>query len=110
MVATVDGIDGPLNRVKFNGYFLFNAFTLMNSAAINTINSGFVAYNNFAQNDGSKVPTMLRVKGTLPSTPNFHRVCIFFDKLLPFFSNYHNGDIFCKTTDPLSLCRYEKGA
>ncbi|TXH54949.1 MAG: hypothetical protein E6Q89_07300 [Bacteroidia bacterium] len=32
MIATVDGIDGPLNRMKFNGYFLINGFTLMNSA------------------------------------------------------------------------------
>ena len=46
MIATVDGIDGPLNRMKFNGYFLINGFTLVNSAAINTLNSGFVAYSH----------------------------------------------------------------
>jgi hypothetical protein len=110
MIATVDGIDGPLNRMTFNGYFLINAFTLMSSSAINTINSGFVAYAHTLQLDGSKVPTMLRIKGTTPSITNFNTLCIFFDELSPFFSNYYNGDIYCKTTDTSSKCKYIRGA
>lgn len=110
MIATVDGIDGPLNRMKFNGYFLINGFTLVNSAAINTLNSGFVAYSHTSQLDGSQIPTLLRAKGTIAGATNFNRFCIFFDKLEPFFSNYHNGDIYCKSTDATSKCKYVKGA
>jgi hypothetical protein len=110
MIATVDGIDGPLNRMTFNGYFLFNGFTMMNSAAINTINSGYVGYSHAAQMDGSIVPTMIRAKGTIAGTTNFYAFCVFFDNLSPFFSNYHNGDIYCQTTDPSNKCKYRKGA
>lgn len=81
MIATVDGIDGPLNRMKFNGYFFINGFTLMNSAAISTINYGYVAYSHAAQLDGSHVPTLIRAKGTIPGATNFNSLCIFFDKL-----------------------------
>jgi|688.fasta_scaffold197013_2 hypothetical protein len=110
MIATVDGIDGPLNRMTFNGYFLYNGFTMMNSAVINTVNSGFVAYSHTSQLDGSTVPTMMRVKGTIASTTNFYALCIFFDQLAPYFSNYHNSDIYCQTTDPINKCKYKKGA
>lgn len=110
MIATVDGIDGPLNRMKFNGYFLINGFTMINSAAIATLNSGFVAYSHTTQLDGSQIPTLLRVKGTIAGATNFNTFCIFVDKLEPFFSNYHNGDIYCKTTNPSSKCKYFKGA
>lgn len=110
MIATVDGIDGPMNRMVYNGYFLINGFTMMNSAAINTINLGYVGYAHTVQMDGSKVPTMLRFKGTIPSVANYDKLYIFFDKLAPFFSNLHNGDIYCQTTDPSSKCKYFKGA
>lgn len=110
MIATVDGIDGPLNRMTFNGYFLFNGFTLKASSRISTLNAGYVAYNSVNQMDGSFVPTMLRVKGVLPPITNFYSVNIFFDQLTPFFSNYYNGDIYCKTTDPIPNCKYFKGA
>ncbi len=43
MIATVDGIDGPLNKMKFNGFFLINSFTMVNTL-INTINYGFMNY------------------------------------------------------------------
>lgn len=110
MIATVDGIDGPMNRMTYNGYFLINGFTMMNSAAINTVNSGYVGYANAVQMDGSKVPTMLRVKGVLPTITNFYQLCIFFDVLTPFFSNLHNGDVYCQTTDTISKCKYVMGA
>lgn len=110
MIATVDGIDGPLNRMTFNGYFLFNGFTLKNSDRIATLNAGYVAYSLNNPMDGSLVPTLLRVKGYLPSVTNFYSLNIFFDQLAPYFSNYYNGDIFCKTTDPVSKCKYFKGA
>lgn len=98
MIATVDGIDGPLNRMTFNGYFLFNGFTLKAADRITTLNAGFVAYNSVNQMDGSSVPTLLRVKGVLPAITNFYSVNIFFDQLSPFFSNLYNGDIYCRTT------------
>lgn len=110
MIATVDGIDGPLNRMTFNGYFLFNGFTLKNSDRIATLNAGYVAYSLNNPMDGSLVPTLLRVKGYLPSVTNFYSLNIFFDQLAPYFSNYYNGDIFCKTTDPVSKCKYFKGS
>lgn len=81
MIATVDGIDGPLNRMKFNGYFLINSFTMMNTAEITTVNCGYVAYSHTTQMDGSQVPTMLRIRGTLPSITNFHTLNLYFDKL-----------------------------
>jgi hypothetical protein len=28
MVATVDGIDGPMNKMKYNGFWLINSFTM----------------------------------------------------------------------------------
>lgn len=79
MIATVDGIDGPLNKMKFNGYFLINSFTMMNTAQITTVNSGMVAYSYSNYIDGSQVPTMLRIKGTLPVISNFNTLNLYFD-------------------------------
>ena len=106
MIATIDGIDGPLNMITYNGYFLINAFTLMSSQKLGTISSGFVAYNHNTQMDGSKVPTMLRVKGSIAGATNFHTLNIFFDELTPFFENYYNGDVFCHSTDGAPYCRF----
>ena len=76
-----------------------------------TINSGYVGYAHTTQMDGSKVPTMLRIKGNTAATvTNFYSLCLFFDILAPYFSNLHNGDIYCQTTDPISKCKYYKGA
>jgi hypothetical protein len=59
--------------------------------------------------DGSKVPTMLRIKGTITDSTNFDSLSIFFDKMIPFFSNYYTGDIFCKSTDATSSCKFNRG-
>ena len=88
MVATVDGINGPQNTMTYNGYFLINGFT--QSAPLNTVNMGFVNYQSSTAMDGSQVPTLLRIKGTLPAA-NFDSLVVFFDTLTPFFSNKHAG-------------------
>jgi hypothetical protein len=64
MIATVDGIDGPMNRMKYNGFFLINSFTMLDTL-IGTLNYGFVNYQSVSPMDGSKVPTMLRIKGSI---------------------------------------------
>ena len=64
MIATIDGINGPQNRITYNGYFLINGFTQVATAA-GTLNMGFVNYQSSSAMDGSKVPTMLRIKGTV---------------------------------------------
>ena len=110
MIATVDGIDGPLNRLTYNGYFLINAFTLMPENDLTTISTGFVGYAHTVQTDGSKVPTMLRLKGSIAGTTNFNTLNIFFDELTPFFENEYAGDIFCYSTDGAPFCKYEEGA
>jgi hypothetical protein len=102
MIATVDGIDGPLNRIQYNGFFLINSFTMMDTAmatADGTLNYGFVNVDSTSPMDGSKVPMMLRVKGNVADSTNFDSLSIFFDKLTPFYSNYYTGDIFCHSTD-----------
>ena len=53
MIATTDGIDGPLNKITHNGFFLINAFTMMNDLTLGTLNVGFVAYSHSSQMDGS---------------------------------------------------------
>lgn len=63
MVATVDGINGPQNKMVFNGYFLINGF--VQSVAAGTLNMGFINYQSSTAMDGSQVPTLLRVKGTV---------------------------------------------
>ena len=111
MIATTDGIDGPLNQITHNGFFLINSFTMHASGEkLGTLNVGFVAYSHSSQMDGSEVPTMIRAKGTVAGATNFDSLAIFFDKLTPFFSNYHNGDIFCHSTDGAPYCKFRKGA
>lgn len=108
MVATVDGIDGPMNKMKYNGFWLINSFTML-TATLGSINSGFMNYETANPMDGSKVPTVLRVKGTIADTTNFDSLSIFFDKLTPFFENFYTGDIFCKNTLSTSFCKFSKG-
>lgn len=60
--------------------------------------------------DGSKIPTLFRVKGQISGTTDFNTLNLFFDKLTPFFENYHNRDIFCKSTDGTPYCKFYKGA
>lgn len=43
MIATVDGLDGPSNKLKYNGFFLINTFTML-STTLGTLNYGFVNY------------------------------------------------------------------
>jgi hypothetical protein len=90
MIATVDGIDGPQNTMTYNGYFLINGFTQSTSAG--TINMGFINYQSSTAMDGSQVPTMLRVKGTVTNNQTtFDSLVVFFDTLTPHFSNKHAG-------------------
>lgn len=112
MIATIDGIDGPLNKIVYNGFFLINGFTLTGSGDIITpaIQTSFVAYNLGTHMDGSEVPTLFRVKGAVPSSTNFNTLNLFFDKITPFFENYHNGDIYCESTDGDPYCKFYKGA
>ena len=60
--------------------------------------------------DGSKVPTLFRVKGSIPSSTNFNTLNLFFDKITPFFENYHNKDMYCESTDGAEYCKFYKGA
>jgi len=108
MIATVDGIDGPSNKIKYNGFFLINSFT-MPTATLGTLNYGFVNYEPTTPMDGSKVPTMLRIKGTISDNTNFDSLSIFFDKLTPFYTNYYTGDIFCKSTEGTPFCKFNRG-
>ncbi len=88
MIATIDGIDGPLNRITFNGFFLINGFTLMNAQEASVggdVLASFVAYAHSSQMDGSQVPTMLRIKGDIQGTTNFNTLNIYFNELTPFF-------------------------
>lgn len=43
MIATCDGIDGPVNKIKFNGFFLINSYSML-AAVLGTVNYGFVNY------------------------------------------------------------------
>lgn len=86
MIATVDGINGPLNKMVFNGFFLINGFSQAPSVS-GTINFGFMNYQSSTAMDGSKVPTLLRIKGTIANTTALDSLIIFFDSLTPFFSN-----------------------
>jgi len=108
MIATVDGIDGPLNKLTYKGFFLINGFSIVDTA-IPTLNMGFMNYASTTPMDGSKVPTFLRIKGTIPGTTNFYSLSVFFDKLTPFFSNAYTGDIYCTSTDGTPFCQYRKG-
>lgn len=79
---------------------------MMSSEALTSISTGFVGYGHSSQMDGSKVPTMLRLKGSIAGATNFHTLNIFFDELTPFFENYYNGDIFCESTDGAPYCKF----
>jgi hypothetical protein len=107
MIATADGIDGPLNKMKFINYFLINGFTL--STPTNTINMGFINFQS-SPLDGSQVPTFLRIKGTISNNASaLNSLVVFFDQLTPFFSNKQSGEIYCQNTDNIYPCRYYKG-
>lgn len=108
MIATCDGIDGPANKIKYNSFFLINSFTML-TATLGTVNYGYVNYEYATPMDGSKVPTMLRVKGSIADNTDFDSLSIFFDKLTPFYSNYYTGDIFCKSTDGTPFCKFNRG-
>lgn len=108
MIATVDGIDGPLNKLTYGGFFLINGFSIVDTP-IGTLNMGFMNYASTSPMDGSKVPTFLRLKGTITGTTNFYSLTVFFDKLTPFFSNSYTGDIYCTSTDGTPFCQYKKG-
>lgn len=108
MIATVDGIDGPLNKLSYNSFFLINGFSIVDTA-ISTLNMGFMNYLSSTTLDGSKVPTFLRIKGSISGTTNFDSLSIFFDKLTPFFSNAYTGDVYCTSTDGTPFCQYYDG-
>jgi hypothetical protein len=112
MIASIDGIDGPLNKIKYNGFFLINGYVLSDTP-LNTLNMGFINYDSVSPMDGSKVPTLLRIKGintAITGVTNFDSLTVFFDNLTPFFSNYHAGEIFCQSTDGVSMCKHYEGA
>lgn len=109
MIATIDGINGPQNRMTYNGYFLINGFTQAATAA-GTLNMGFINYQSSSAMDGSKVPTMLRIKGTVTNNSTaFDSLTVFFDTLTPFFSNKHSGEIYCYNSDSTVPCIYHQG-
>lgn len=108
MIATVDGIDGPLNKMTYNGFFLINGFSQVTPTA--TTKLGFINYFYSTPMDGSKVPTILRLKGTISNNATaLDSLVVFFDSLTPFFSNMHSGEIYCYNSDNTKPCRYYKG-
>jgi len=92
MIMTYDGIDGPANKVVQQGYFLINAFS-QTASPLGTLNYGFMNYQQASPLDGSRIPTMLRLKGTLaiPAGSVLDSLTVFFDSMTPFFSNQHAG-------------------
>lgn len=95
-MAAADGVNGPLNRLQYNSYFLINSFT-QTSTSMSQITMGFVNYyaSSTAANqlDGSKVPTLIKIKGSIPagSTTNLKKIAVFFDNLTPFFANLYTN-------------------
>ncbi len=86
MIATVDGINGPQNKMTYNGYFLINGFTQSTSSG--TVSMGYINYQSSTAMDGSQVPTLLRIKGTITGNQTaLDSLIVFFDTLTPFFSN-----------------------
>jgi len=110
MIVTFDGIDGPANRIVTQGYFLINSFSQAPSA-LNTLYYGFMNYQYGSPLDGSKIPTMLRLKGTMAIPPGsvLDSLTVFFDSMTPFFSNQHAGEIYCYNSDNNLPCKYYKG-
>lgn len=91
MITMVDGIDGPQNKMVFKAHFLINGFSYA-STATGTTKAGFINYQSSAAMDGSKVPTLLRLKGTITNNATtLDSLVVFFDKVSPFFSNKHAG-------------------
>jgi hypothetical protein len=109
MIATVDGINGPQNKMTYNGFFLINSFS-QTAASSGTIRVGFINYQSSTALDGSQVPTLLRVKGTITNNATtLDSLVIFFDSLTPFFSNKHAGEVYCYNSDNANPCRYYQG-
>lgn len=52
MIATVDGINGPQNKMTYNGFFLINSFSYASTATGSSI-VGFVNYQSSTAMDGS---------------------------------------------------------
>jgi hypothetical protein len=109
MIATVDGINGPQNKMTYNGFFLINSFS-QTAASSGTIRVGFINYQSSTALDGSQVPTLLRVKGTITNNATtLDSLVIFFDSLTPFFSNKHAEEVYCYNSDNANPCRYYQG-
>lgn len=113
MIATVDGINGPQNKMTYNGFFLINSFSYA-ASAVGTTRVGFINYKSSTALDGSQVPTVLRVKGTIANNATtLDSLVVFFDSLTPFFSNKHAGEIYCYSSDNTNNitkpCRYYQG-
>lgn len=64
MIITYDGIDGPTNKIVSQGYFLINSFS-QSPSNLGTLYYGFMNYQYSSPLDGSRIPTMLRLKGTM---------------------------------------------
>lgn len=62
-IAVADNVDGPLNKISWNSFYIINAFTIVDTASAINVDYGLVAYSHADQMDGSKVPTILRIKG-----------------------------------------------
>jgi len=92
MIITFDGIDGPLNKMVPKGYFLINGFS-QTPSALGTIYYGFMNYQYSSPLDGSRIPTMLRLKGSIavPGGSVLDSLIVFFDSMTPFFSNQQAG-------------------
>lgn len=111
MIITYDGIDGPANRLVPKGYFLINGFT-QSPSSLGTLYFGFMNYQYNSPLDGSRIPTMLRLNGTMsiPSGAVLESLIVFFDSMTPFFSNQHAGEIYCYNSDNTLPCKYYKGS
>lgn len=114
-MAAVDGIYGPLNKMVYNSYFLINGFT-QTTTTMSTITVSFINYlsSSTAPLDGSTVPTMIQVSGSIPSgnAINLMKIAVFFDDLTPFYHNLYTNEVYCYGTDPsmTGLCDYRPGA
>jgi hypothetical protein len=101
-MSAADGINGPLNKMAYNSYFLINAFTqtITSMASITTTFVNYLA-SSTAPLDGSKVPTFLKITGSVPlgQATNLTKIAIFFDNLTPFFANAYTNEVYCYSTD-----------
>jgi hypothetical protein len=91
-MAAVDGIYGPLNKMTYNSYFLINGFT-QTSNSMATITMSYVNYlaSSTSPLDGSTVPTLIRITGSIPvsNATNLVKIAVFFDDLTPFYANLY---------------------